>query len=53
MIDKVITGFITLGCLGACVTLWIMERDIPAPLLGVTGVALGRYLPMPGGLKKD
>ena len=52
MVDKVVRGVLTLGLAGSSVFLAVTGGDVQNWLLGLTGLAVGQYLPQPGAMKK-
>jgi hypothetical protein len=52
VVDKIVRGVLTLGLAGASVYLALTGSAVPNWLLGLTGIAVGQYLPTPGAIKK-
>ena len=49
MLDKWIRGIITVGLVGVSAYLAVVGAQVPEWLLGLTGLAVGQYIPRPGG----
>jgi len=49
MIDKIVRGLLTLGVVGTCVYMLLVEMAIPEWLYVLAGGFVGQYAPRPGG----
>ena len=49
-LDKWVRGLLTIGLVGVSAYLAIVGQEVPEWLLGLTGLAVGQYLPSPGAI---
>ena len=49
-LDKWVRGILTVGLVGVSCYLGIIGETVPEWLLGMTGLAVGQFLPSPGSI---